>query len=72
MTYPTADSNGTISWAEAVQYVSRETSRLLNTYVMVSFAFAYAHQSGERIDLGEFLSWHDEETEMALASLLDR
>ena len=68
----TTDTNGTISWTDAVQYVSRESSRLLHGYLLVSFAFDYGHLTGERIDLGEFLSWHDEETEMALAALLDR
>ena len=69
MTHLNADSNGTISWADAVQYVSRESSRLLHGYLMVSFAFDYGHLTGERIDLGELLIWNEEQTEMALASV---
>ena len=68
----TTDTNGTISWADAVQYVSRESSRLLHGYLMVSFAFDYGHLTGERIDLGELQTWHDVETDMALAALLNR
>tara|TARA_B100000902_G_scaffold296801_1_gene283841 strand:- start:303 stop:509 length:207 start_codon:yes stop_codon:yes gene_type:complete len=66
------DTNDTISWTEAVQYVSRESSRLLNSYMLVSFAFEYAHLMGERIDLGELQTWHDEERALALAALINR
>tara|TARA_R100000005_G_C4856131_1_gene119959 strand:- start:15 stop:284 length:270 start_codon:yes stop_codon:yes gene_type:complete len=52
-TYPTADSNGTISWAEAVQFAHSSGPEF-----MAWFAVTYWHMMGERIDLGELEALH--------------
>ena len=54
-TYPTADTNGTISWAEAVQF-----SASWGDDFLAWFAVGYSHLMGERIDLGELETYHDE------------
>ena len=53
MTYPTADSNGTISWTEAVQFAHSSGPEF-----MAWFAVTYWHLKGERIDLGELEGLH--------------
>ena len=62
-TYPTADSNGTISWAEAVQFAHSSGPEF-----MAWFAVTYWHMMGERIDLGELEALH---TDWALDRIAD-
>ena len=52
-TYPTTDSNGTISWTEAVQFAQSS-----GTEFLAWFAVTYWHLMGERIDLGELEALH--------------
>ena len=63
MTYPTADSNGTISWTEAVQFAHSSSPEFL-----AWFAVTYWHLMGERIDLGELEVLH---TDWALDRIAD-
>ena len=62
-TYPTADANGTISWAEAVQFAHSSGPEF-----MAWFAVTYWHLMGERIDLGELEALH---TDWALDRIAD-
>ena len=62
-TYPTADANGTISWAEAVQFAHSSGPEFL-----AWFAVTYCHMMGERIDLGELEALH---TDWALDRIAD-
>ena len=50
--HPTPDSNGTISWMEAVQFMRSEQSKL-DFVLLMNFGMEYGHLFGERIDLGE-------------------
>ena len=62
-TYPTADTNGTISWAEAVQFAHSSGPEF-----MAWFAVTYWHLMGERVDLGELEALH---TDWALDRIAD-
>ena len=62
-TYPTADANGTISWAEAIQFADSSGPEF-----MAWFAIGYSHLIGERIDLGELETYH---TDWALDRIPD-
>ena len=67
MTYPTPDSNGTISWMEAVQLIRSDDPSLDS---LLYFGMDYGHMFGMRIDLGELLVWRDRLAGRAIAQML--
>ena len=67
MTHPTPDTNGTIAWHEAVQFVWNEDQGL---NFLSQFAQDYGHMAGERVDLGELEVWYSEHAMEAIADLV--
>ena len=67
MTYPTPDSNGTISWMEAVELIRNDDPNLDS---LLYFGMDYGDMFGMRIDLGELLVWRDRLAGRAIAQML--
>ena len=69
MTHPTPDSNGTISWMEAIQLIRNDDPKL-DLYFLLYFGMDYGHMFGMRIDLGELEDWQDRLAVRAIADML--
>ena len=69
MTYPTPDSNGTISWMAAVQLIRSDEPKL-DFLLLMNFGMEYGHLFGERIDLGELEAFRSRLVTEAIADLI--
>ena len=69
MTHPTPDSNGTIAWMEAVQYIRSDEPKL-DFLLLMNFGMHYGHLFGERIDLGELEAFRSRLVMDAIADIV--
>ena len=69
MTHPTPDSNGTIAWMEAVQYIRSDEPKL-DFLLLMNFGMHYGHLFGERIDLVELEAFRSRLVMDAIADIV--